>query len=147
MNREYPARMRDRGYPVLDCSIYEDMTQEEREQHKQDKKDYGIEGYEYKKKKNSEQEEQIRKNEKLIDEQAQTLEVQKEKINSGKEILSQQKEENKDLGIRIMSKKQVLELPEPPKTLDGQHYKVSIIEYRNSRPGRPNLSGYFVVSF
>lgn len=27
MNQEYPVRMRERGYPVLDCEIYEDLSE------------------------------------------------------------------------------------------------------------------------
>ncbi len=173
MNREYPARMRERGYPVLDCEIYEDMTEEQREEHKEKKKDYGLEGYEYKQKKAAEQEARIKENEQLIDGQEEILSDQKgriaenegiiakqddkiskgeqdlnsinqdvlkaqeslkttnDKIEAGKTRIEQQKEESKELGIRILSKKQVLELKEPPRTFDGQHYKVPIAEYNN----------------
>ena len=165
--------MRERGYPVLDCEIYEDMTEDEREAHKEKKKDYGLEGYEYKQKKNAEQEEQIKANEQLIAGQKDILAVQKEliaendsviakqddkiskgeqdlnsinqdvvkaqeslkttneKIEAGKTKIEQQKEESKELGVKILTKKQVLELKEPPKTFDGQHYKVQIAEYNN----------------
>ena len=92
MNREYPARMRDRGYPVLDCEIYEDMTEEERKQHAEKKKDYGLEGYEYKIKKAVEQEARIAANEKIIEDQEEVLEVQKELIaKNDKELAGQEK--------------------------------------------------------
>ena len=173
MNREYPARMRERGYPVLDCEIYEDMTEEQREEHKEKKKDYGLEGYEYKQKKAAEQEARIKANEQLIDGQEEILSDQKgriaenegiiakqddkiskgeqdlnsinqdvlkaqeslkttnDKIEAGKTRIEKQKEESKELGVKILSKKQVLELKEPPRTFDGQHYKVPIAEYNN----------------
>ena len=117
MNREYPSRMREKGYPVLDCQIYEDMSEEQRIEHEEKKKDYGLEGYEYKRKKAEEQEAKIESNERIIENQ--------------EELLSRQKEESKELQVQILSKKQVLELKEPSKTLDGQHYKVPVAEYKN----------------
>ena len=187
MNREYPARMRERGYPVLDCEIYEDMTEEEREQHKVKKKEYGLEGYEYKIKKDVEQEAQIKANEQLIDDQEEVLSTQKDliaendrviedqdgKITQGeqkldsihadvkvaekklnevnadvtqaretlktanadvttaKEEVKNQKKESKDLRIKILAKEKVLDLPEPPKTIDRQFYKVPVAEYKS----------------
>jgi hypothetical protein len=145
MNREYPVRMRERGYPVLDCEIYEDMTEEEQEVHKEKKKDYGLEGYEYKMKKTAEQEAKITANEQLIEAQEQklsvinedvqkaqsSLESKNKKVEAAKATISKQKEENKALGIKILSKKQVADLPEPPKTLDGNHYKVPVKEYKS----------------
>ena len=90
MNREYPARMRERGYPVLDCEIYEDMTEEEREQHKEKKKDYGLEGYEYKIKRDAEQEAQIKANEQLIDNQEEVLSAQKDLIAENDRVIEDQ---------------------------------------------------------
>lgn len=90
INREYPQRMRDRGYPVLDCEIYEDMTEEEREAHKEKKKEYGLEGYEYKLKKDAEQEAQIKANEQLIEGQAEILDTQKELIAVNDETIADQ---------------------------------------------------------
>lgn len=187
MNREYPARMRERGYPVLDCDIYEDMTEEEREAHKEKKKDYGLEGYEYKQKKTAEQEAQIKANEQLIEGQTEILSAQKgliaendriigdqdkkiagreqeldsiqsdvkaaEKqldevnaeviqarevlktinadVTTAKEEVKNQKKESKDLRIKILAKEKVLDLSEPPKTIDRQFYKVPVAEYKS----------------
>ncbi|MBR1390536.1 MAG: hypothetical protein IJ567_03675 [Lachnospiraceae bacterium] len=36
---------------VEDCKIYDRMTEEEKEQHRQNKSDYGLEGFEYKRRK------------------------------------------------------------------------------------------------
>ena len=187
MNREYPARMRERGYPVLDCEIYEDMTEEEREAHKEKKKDYGLEGYEYKQKKNAEQEAQIKANEQLLEGQKEVLSTQKDLIAENDRIIADQdgkitqgeqkrdgiradvktaqerldkvnadltqakenlktvnddvttdkaevknqKKESKELRIKILSKEKVLDLPEPPKTIDRQCYRVPIDEYKS----------------
>ncbi|MCR5118200.1 MAG: plasmid recombination protein [Lachnospiraceae bacterium] len=90
MNIEYPARMREMGYPVLDCEIYEDMTQEEREAHKEKKKDYGLEGYEYKLKKTAEQEAQIKANEQLIDGQTEILSIQDGLIAENDKVIAEQ---------------------------------------------------------
>ena len=138
MNREYPARMREYGYPVLDCKIYEDMTEEQRKEHKENKKDYGLEGYEYKQKKNAEQEAQIKANEQTLSAINQNIVKAKKDLNKtnakiaeGKTVIEKQKEASKELGVRILSKKQVLELEKPSKTLDNKHYKVPISEYNN----------------
>ncbi|MBO4389794.1 MAG: hypothetical protein J5825_02925, partial [Lachnospiraceae bacterium] len=172
MNREYPARMRVRGYPVLDCEIYEDMTEEEREQHKEKKKDYGLEGYEYKQKKTAEQEAQIKTNEQMIEGQAEILSIQEEQISkndvtiaeqdgkisqaeqdlsdlndrirqekkaleatketiaSGKAEIERQKGRSRELNIKILSKEQVKELPEPEMTFDKKCYKVPKQDYK-----------------
>ena len=90
MNREYPKRMRDRGYPVLDCNIYEDMTEEEREDHKENKKEYGLEGYEYKLKKDAEQEAQIKINEQFIDGQKEVISAQKDLIAENDRVIADQ---------------------------------------------------------
>lgn len=130
--------MREYGYPVLDCKIYEDMTEEQRIEHKENKKDYGLEGYEYKQKKTAEQETQIKANEQTLSVISQDivkakkdLNITNAKIAEDKTAIEKQKEESKELGVRILSKKQVLELPDPPKTLDGKHYKVPVTEYNN----------------
>ena len=189
INREYPQRMRERGYPVLDCEIYEDMTEEEREAHKEKKKEYGLEGYEYKLKKDAEQEAQIKANEQLIEGQTDILDTQKkliavndetiadqdgkivqgeqeldniradvktaektldevnaditnaretlktvkDDVTTAKAEVTKQKAESKDLRIKILAKEKVLDLPEPPKTLDRQFYKVPIAEYKSVR--------------
>ena len=173
MNTEYPARMREKGYPVLDCEIYEDMSQEEREAHKEKKKDYGLEGYEYKMKKTAEQEAQIKANEQVIKGQTEILSVQKDMIKENDNIIADQdnmiskheqeldrirsdvkdaekkldevnadvtvaktdvrnqKKESKELRIKILAKEKVLDLPEPPKTIDRQCYRVPIDEYKS----------------
>ncbi len=130
INREYPARMREHGFPVLDCKIFDDMTEEEKVLRKEEKIDYGLEGYEYKKKKSVEQEEQIKENDRVIEMQTVTISDQKDRIESNNDTLSKQWKENKELELRILSKKQVIELPEPRKSLDG-YYKVPVTEYRN----------------
>ena len=172
MNREYPARMRERGYPVLDCEIYEDMTEEEREKHKEKKKDYGLEGYEYKQKKTAEQEAQIKANEQVIEGQAKILSIQEEQVSrndvtiaeqdgkisqaeqdlsdindqirqekksledtkealaAGKAEIERQKGRSRELNIKILSKEQVKELPEPEMTFDKKFYKVPKQDYK-----------------
>ena len=90
MNREYPARMREKGYPVLDCQIYEDMNEQEREAHSEKKKDYGLEGYEYKLKKLAEQEAKIEANERIIEDQTLILSGQETKITENEDVIAGQ---------------------------------------------------------
>ena len=93
MNREYPARMREKGYPVLDCQIYEDMNEQEREAHNEKKKDYGLEGYEFKLKKLTEQEARIKENEDVIAGQDDIVNRQQKMIIQNNSILSSQDDE------------------------------------------------------
>lgn len=49
VNKNYPKWMRERGYAVEDCKIiYEEMTPEEKEECHQNKKEYDVEGFEFK---------------------------------------------------------------------------------------------------
>ena len=51
INTNYPKRMRERGIPVKDCQSYEQMTEEEKVEHKEKKKEYGVDAVTYKIKK------------------------------------------------------------------------------------------------
>lgn len=151
INREYPKRMREQGYPVKDCAIYDDMTLEEKEQHAQNKKEYGLEGFEFKRKKAAEQDAQIAENEKVIARQAEEIETGKSKLAAAETNLKEvkqaadkaekQKEKaseevarladrSNDLNIKILSKEEVRALPEPEMTWDKKYYKVTPRDYR-----------------
>lgn len=60
VNKEYPKRMRERGYEVEDCKIYEEMTEEQKLEHQKDKPDYGLESMDFKRKKSEELDQRIR---------------------------------------------------------------------------------------
>ncbi|SDA79092.1 hypothetical protein SAMN02910275_02932 [Butyrivibrio sp. INlla18] len=106
MNREYPKRMRELGYPVLDCEIYEDMTEEERAKHAEKKKDYGLEGYEYKQKKAAEQEAQIETNQAVIETQAAQISDQKKEIEAVTKSLAVKNEEVSRADKQLVSAKE-----------------------------------------
>lgn len=132
VNKEYPKRMREKGYAVEDCKIYEEMTPEEKEEHRQSKEEHGVEGFEFKRRKNAELDQQIGKKEKTLADKTEQIEsldaAIKEKSEKGKEL----QEKNRETEIRILTKKQVMELPEPEKTLGGK-YKVEPQTYRELR--------------
>lgn len=165
VNKEYPRRMRERGYAVEDCKIYEEMTPEEKEEHRQNKEEHGIEGFEFKRRKNAEPDRKIEEKETLlssrqdaIEKADQTLEYKAKKLTETdqaiaekEDVLSQmndqigdldaeiqKKEEkekalrskNRETEVRILTKKQVMALPEPEKTLGGK-FKVEPQEYRD----------------
>ena len=54
INTNYPKRMRERGIPVKDCDSHEQMSEEEKVEHKEKKKDYGVDAVTYKIKKAAE---------------------------------------------------------------------------------------------
>lgn len=59
VNKEYPKRMRERGYEVEDCKIYEEMSEEEKKENQENKPDYGLESMEFKRRKSAELDQQI----------------------------------------------------------------------------------------
>lgn len=132
VNKEYPKRMREKGYTVEDCKIYEEMTQEEKEEHRQNKEEHGVKGFEFKRRKNAELDQKIGEKEKTLADKIEQIEnldaAIKEKSEKGKEL----QEKNRETEIRILTKKQVMELPEPEKTLGGK-YKVEPQTYRELR--------------
>ena len=151
INREYPKRMRERGYPVKDCAIYDDMTPEEKEQHAKNKKEYGVEGYEFKRRKAAEQDAQIAENEKILEQQIKVIESGKTELAEAEKSLKEtqtaaaraEKEKEKasaeatllaersnELNIKILSKEEVRTLPEPEMTWDKKFYKVTPRDYR-----------------
>lgn len=165
VNKEYPKRMRERGYAVEDCKIYEEMTPEEKEEHRQNKEEHGVEGFEFKRRKNAELDQRIGEKEGLlsrkqeaIEKADQTLEDKTKKLTETdraiaekEDVLSQKnaqvsdldeeiqkKEEagkvlqskNRETEVRILTKKQVMALPEPEKTFGGK-FKVEPQEYRD----------------
>lgn len=54
INTNYPKKMRERGIPIKDCNSYELMTEEEKTEHKEKKKEYGVDAVTYKIKKAAE---------------------------------------------------------------------------------------------
>lgn len=167
VNKEYPKRMRERGYDVEDCKIYEEMTPEEKEDHHLNKVEHGVEGFEFKRRKNTELDQQIAEKEALLSHKQKAVEkievklankeqevadkeqeiAEKEKVLNDKterlddldaeirkkaEKGRELQEKNRETKIRILTKKQVIELPEPEKTIGGK-YKVEPQTYRNLR--------------
>lgn len=151
INREYPKRMREQGYPVLDCAIYEDMSQEEKEHHAQNKKEYGLEGFEFKRKKAAEQDARIAENEKVLEQQLEVIESGRKELEAAEESLKEMKkatdkaekekekvtadvtrlsERSNELNIKILSKEEVRALPEPEMTWDKKFYKITPKDYR-----------------
>ena len=66
-----------------------------------------------------------------MDKASKALQAVNQDMDAARAKIARQKEENKTLEIKIISKKRIQELPEPPRTLDGHHYKVPIDEYKN----------------
>ncbi len=165
VNKEYPRRMRERGYAVEDCKIYEEMTPEEKEEHRQNKDEHGVEGFEFKRRKNAEldrkiveketiltnRQDAIEKADQMLENKIQRITETDQKITEKEDALSKKidqivdldaeirekkqkqkdlQEKNRETGVQILTKKQVLELPVPEKTIGGK-FKVEPQEYRD----------------
>lgn len=76
VNTEYPKRMREQGYDIEDCKIYDRMTEEEKEEHRQNKPEYGLSSFEYKRKKQQELDERIADRETIIQQQGDKIREQ-----------------------------------------------------------------------
>lgn len=123
MNKEYPRRMRERGYSVENCRTYDMMTEEEREEKRRNPPDYGLEGFEYKRKKTRELEERIASQENKI-EKLDAREEELEKRNRQLEL------KNQKMDTVILTKKEVKAMEMPSKTVFG-NYSVEPSTYRN----------------
>ena len=123
VNTEYPKRMRERGYEVEDCKVYDRMTEEEKEQHRRNKPEYGLEGFEYKRRKQQELETAIVEKEAVVED---LEDRQRELADQNKKL----EERNRQVKIRIMTEEEVKALPRPQKTLGGD-YKISPKKYQN----------------
>ena len=67
LNHEYPKRMRERGYEMVeDCRCYDQMTEEEKEEHRSNPPENGLDAVTYKKKKAKELEEQIQQRTEMV---------------------------------------------------------------------------------
>lgn len=165
VNKEYPKRMRGRGYAVEDCKIYEEMTPEEKEEHRQNKEEHGVEGFEFKRRKNTELDRKIEEKETILtsrqdaiekanltlENKSQRITETDQKIAEKEDALSKKmgqidnldaeiqekkqrqkdlQEKNRETEVRILTKKQVMELPAPEKTISGK-FKVDPQEYRD----------------
>lgn len=59
LNRNYSIKMKELGWNVKDFELYEDMTPEEREEHKKNKKNHGRDSLRYKKEEKAKLEQQL----------------------------------------------------------------------------------------
>ena len=130
VNKEYPRRMRERGYAVEDCKIYEEMTPEEKEEHRQNKEEYGIEGFEFKRRKNAELDRKIEEKEDVLSQMNDQIGDLDAEIQKKEEKEKALRSKNRETEVRILTKKQVMALPEPEKTLGGK-LEVEPQEYRD----------------
>lgn len=59
LNRNYSLKMKELGWNVKDFELYEDMTEEEKEEHKKNKKNHGRDSLRYKKEEKAKLEQQL----------------------------------------------------------------------------------------
>lgn len=59
LNRNYSTKMKELGWNVKDFELYEDMTPEEKEEHKKNKKNYGRDSLQFKKEEKQKLEEEV----------------------------------------------------------------------------------------
>ena len=139
INTNYPKRMRERGIPVKDCQSYEQMTEEEKVEHKEKKKEYGVDAVTYKIKKAAEldkdleyKENQVKKvDDLLVDrwtengnllEKNKELSVEVEKKEAEKEFL------DSDLA-KLNSEKRVVEEDVKKLKEERKSYKFGLEEF------------------
>ena len=80
--------MGERGYSVDDCGTYDMMTEEEREEKRRNPPDYGLEGFEYKRKKTRELEERIASQENKFEK----LDAREEKLDQRERELAEREQ-------------------------------------------------------
>lgn len=128
LNREYSIKMRERGWNVKDMNLYEEMSSEEKEKHKEEKKKYGRSSLQYKSDLKKELDQQITtKKEELKNVNKETKEIKKmnniatEKLKNNEEIISFQNE-------KIFEKNKKLEAKLDDELLEDPTKKAKILE-------------------
>lgn len=95
LNRNYSAKMQELGWNVKNFELYEDMTPEEKEEHKKSKKNYGRDSLQFKKEEKQKLEQQINNLDNLKKEVVEKLtkdkNVKEIAINQVKQELKQDK--------------------------------------------------------
>lgn len=104
LNRNYSIKMKELGWNVKDFELYEDMTPEEREEHKKNKKNHGRDSLRYKKEEKLKLEQQLNNLSDLKNEAVEKL-IQKDDV---KELamnkLEQQLKDNKVIKDELIRK-------------------------------------------
>ena len=134
VNTEYPRRMRALGHEVEDCKIFDRMTEEEKERHRLNRPEYGLESFEYKRRKQRELDEKIADREAILQQQDQILSEKAGAIARLEEIKADGEEQLQKLELAISEKGAKLdviesrheELAEKNAVLEAQNEKLHI---------------------
>ena len=78
----------------------------------------------------SQAEQTLSDNKDNVRQEKETLQITKDAITAGKAEIEKQKDHSRDLNIKILSKEQVKDLPEPEMTFDKKYYKVPKQDYK-----------------
>ena len=130
----FNAKAEALGHEVEDCKIFDRMTEEEKERHRLNRPEYGLESFEYKRRKQRELDEKIADREAILQQQDQILSEKAGAIARLEEIKADGEEQLQKLELAISEKGAKLdviesrheELAEKNAVLEAQNEKLHI---------------------
>ena len=84
INKNYPERMRSKGYDIEDCKTYDRLSEEEKEQRRLHPEEHGVEAYKYKQKKQEEMTQKLSEQKNELESVSKSLELKRDELSETK---------------------------------------------------------------
>lgn len=97
INKNYPERMRSKGYDIEDCKTYDRLSEEEKEQRRLHPEEHGVEAYKYKQKKQEEMTQKLSEQQNELKSVSKSLEMKQKELSETKKEIGDLKEDKERL--------------------------------------------------
>lgn len=97
INKNYPERMRSKGYDIEDCKTYDRLSEEEKEQRRLHPEEHGVEAYKYKQKKQEEMTQKLSEQKNELESVSKSLELKRDELSETKKKIGDLKEDKERL--------------------------------------------------
>lgn len=97
INKNYPERMRSKGYDIEDCKTYDRLSEEEKEQRRLHPEEHGVEAYKYKQKKQAEMTKKLSERQNELESVSKSLEMKQKELSETKKEIGDLREDKERL--------------------------------------------------
>lgn len=101
INKNYPERMRSKGYDIEDCKTYDRLSEDEKEQRRLHPEKHGVEAYKYKQKKQEEMAQKLSEQKNELESISKSLELKRDELSETKKEIGNLKEDKERLQQKI----------------------------------------------
>lgn len=112
INKNYPERMRSKGYDIEDCKTYDRLSEEEKEQRRLHPEEHGVEAYKYKQKKQEEMTQKLSEQKNELESVSKSLELKRDELSETKKEIGDLKKEKELLQKKMQETAEAKELYE-----------------------------------